>query len=602
MSHKPADPFQLSKAGAVTFWHSVWGWVPFALLALIRLWLVSDQRLFGDCGRIYDERVFLSIADHLLSGHWLGPYDHLTLAKGMFYPLWIAATYAIGIPLLLAQHLLYMAACLMLVIAIRPIVHRPAISLLIFGILLFNPMSYSSDVMSTILREGIYPALTLLIAAFAIGLFIRHERSWIELTFWSVHLGLALSAFWLTREEGIWMMPLILLAVGAAAIKIWHTPSMDRRKLSLCVLPFVIWIMSVGIVAGINKVHYGIFASVEFKSPDFLAAYGALSRVHHAHWQPTVTVPLETREQIYEVSPAFAELKPFLEGAIEKRWGNLLRTIRERYGKDPGFAEMVRSALRLHLGRDSKDTWVQMWNNGTFFSGEVFGGWFMWFFRDAAAAAGHHVSGASAAHYYRRLATEINAACADGRLLCNKERATMMPPWHTEYAIPLIRTFFSSILFLARFEDFTVNSVPLGGSEEALSLCRKLTHEQPFPAFNALSHQTGTYNLKTRSLELIGIIYQFAIPLLFGLGSALYILGTVQLFREKTIPMTWIVNTGLLVVIFARLLIISLIHITSFPGIATRLLAPAYPLLLLFIVIAFSSFSQTFRRDRRNIR
>jgi hypothetical protein len=62
------------------------------------LWLVSGQTLYTDCNSIYDEQLFLNLAGSLLNGQWLDPYNQSTLIKGMFYPLWIAAMHAFGVP------------------------------------------------------------------------------------------------------------------------------------------------------------------------------------------------------------------------------------------------------------------------------------------------------------------------------------------------------------------------------------------------------------------------------------------------------------------------------------------------------------------------
>jgi hypothetical protein len=565
-----------------------WLWFCFTVLTLIKLWLVSGQTLVVNCGETYDDRLFLNIANHLLDGRWLGPYDQFTLAKGMFYPLWIAVMHFLNVPLLLSQHLLYIAACFITIVAIKPIVRTSAILLLIFIVLLFNPMSYSDYVMTVTLREGIYPALTLLIVAFAIGFLIRHKQSCTKLIPWTVGLGLTFSAFWLTREEGIWIVPFMLFVVGLTAVKMWQTKPVDWRKLSVCVvLPFAIWFTSIGAVAGLNKIHYGIFATVEFKWPDFLAAYGALSRVKHAHWQPTIPVPKETRERIYNISPTFTELNPFLE--TDKRWEDILRRLRMGYEKDPEVTELVRMMLRLNSGNSSRDPWIQMWNSGSLFSGEIPGGWFLWVFRDAVAAAGYYSSGASAANYYRRLASEINAACRDGRLKCYARHATLMPPWHNAYNIPLIRTFFASAAFLVRFENFSVKFLSGKDQEDPLSICGMRKTERHFLFQDFFPRQVEMYAMKTRILKSIGRIFQFTIPVLCGLGLAIYILDTIQLLRKRTIPISWIINSGLLVAIGARLFVISLIHVTSFPGVTTRYLVPAYPLLLFFVVMSLTS-------------
>lgn len=441
-----ANPDELMRGSAASATFPSCARFFFVILALTKLWLVNGQTIFAIGSAGHDDRLFLNLASALLDNDWLGPYNNLTLAKGPFYPFWIALSFVLGIPLLLSQHLLYIAACVFFLVAVRPLLRKPALLLLVWSVLLFNPMSYTDSVMTRVIREGIYPALTIMVAAFSIGLLVRYDRPLKNLGFWSVGLGFVLSAFWLTREEGVWIIPSILIIIGFAAVRVWQTKLIDWRRLSLlCILPIVIWMAAIGFVAGINKVGYGVFATVEVKSRDFLAAYGSLSRVKHAHWRRYVPVPKETRERIYKVSPAFAELRPFLEGDMGKGWS-------------------VHGCKALSVCED------------------IAGGWFMWALRDAVAAAGHHASGASAANYYRRLASEINAACADRKLDCFAERASLMPPWRSEYTRPLLNTIVRIAVFLARFEGFNANPSPSEGSEESLMLFRGLTGGQLSPS------------------------------------------------------------------------------------------------------------------------
>lgn len=648
----------------------LWILCAFVILTITKLWLVSGQSIAAIGFAGHDDRLFLNLASELLHGRWLGPYNNLTLAKGPFYPLWIAATFMLGVPLLLSQHLLYIAACTIFVIALRPLLPRPTILLLIYAILLFNPISYTDGVMTRVIREGIYPSLTILIVAGATGLLARHDRPLKILLFWSSGIGFALSALWLTREEGIWIVPSMLFIIGFTAMKIWQTKMPDwRKRLLFCVLPLIIWVVAIGIVAGINKACYGVFTTVDSRSHDFLAAYGALSRVKHPRWQPYIPVPKETRERIYKVSPAFAELKPFLEGDCYKKWSSV-------------------SCNALSICDD------------------IGGGWFMWALRDAAAAAGHYTSGASAAKYYRQVAAEINTACANHSLDCGAKRASLMPPWRSEYAWPLIKTVVRAAVFLVRFEGFSAYSSLSTGWEDSLILFRDLTggrlsptsppnqiqfngwavamrpdsvinvsvrnadgsladasirldaspdvysyflargkiiphaRESRFDIITSCTERCYLYvrardrlikripidgsikslqtpdfcfqldyfgpkknillplqaklnDVKVEILNRVGSAYQIVIPILIIFGLLAYASSTVHIFRKGIHSGPWVINTSLLIAIFARLFIFSLIHVTSFFSIKTIYLSPAYPLLLTFVLIVVVDFIDT---------
>ena len=87
-------------------------WLGLALaLTATKLWLSRGQGVFAIGSAGLDDRLFLELAQHLVRGEWLGPYTETTLAKGPFYPLFIAGAFLVGLPLFLTQHLFYAAAC-----------------------------------------------------------------------------------------------------------------------------------------------------------------------------------------------------------------------------------------------------------------------------------------------------------------------------------------------------------------------------------------------------------------------------------------------------------------------------------------------------------
>lgn len=232
----------------------------FWILPILKLWLVHDHLLGALAGARIDDRVFINLAQHLLAGDWLGPYDRFTLIKGPFYPMGIAAMYYLGIPLLLSHHMLEIAACALLVVALRHLVPALWLRAVLFAVLLFNPMSYTSVMAMRALREGIYPAQGILITACAVALLGRADRPTRQLLPWATGLGLALGSFWLNREEGVWILPLLIPVVGLAAYRgsglpAWRAAGSWRPPVIVGVLPAVLAVGCYLTVAAINRVH-----------------------------------------------------------------------------------------------------------------------------------------------------------------------------------------------------------------------------------------------------------------------------------------------------------------------------------------------------------
>jgi hypothetical protein len=531
-----------------------WFLVAAAAAVLLKLWLVSAQPILAiGLGADLDDRLFLSLANNLLKGQWLGPYSFTTLVKGCFYSMWIAFVHGLRLPLLLSQHLLYLAAVISFILAIRPSFPRPWALLLLFALLWFNPSTYSVHALR-VMREGIYPALTLFVIAGTVGILARWNRPARVLWRWLIGTGVALAAFWQTREEGVWLMPLVVLVLGWVAVKLWRNHHPRKRSRSLmCLVPLAILGIGDMVIAGINKVNYGVFTTVEFKAPDFLAAYGALNRVKPTRWEPHVLVTREAREKVYAVSPSFAELRPFLEGPVGRGWHC------------------------AHIWSDVKE-------------GEIAGGCFMWALREAAARAGHHVSGTTAMAYYRKVAQDIDGACADGKLECLPARASMMPPWQDQFNRPFLQTMARAPGFLAGFVGIVADPQPSRGSQASLALFRDLTQNRLAPigktAENEPSRSAKMDSFKIHVLNACVTLFHTMMPLLALLALALFCVRTMIDLRARRLSDLWIVEAALLAVIVARLTILSILEVTAFPGIDPLYLSSAYPVLIAFVVLA----------------
>ena len=418
-----------------------WLITTFFLVTLLRISLVAAISVRGMPNAIYDDAMFIRLASSLSLGQWLGPYDQYTLAKGPMYPVFISLCHAFGLPLKLSELLLYAAFCLALVAALKPAVRNPWVLLALFAGLLFDP-AWTSPEAHLFLRDQFSAALTGFIFAFAIGIVLRRHLPLSRSYTWAVGLGASLACFWLTREEAVWILPaLVLLYCWAAWTVLRHHPR-PLRWLTMSLVPLVIWGSAQGLVCLLNGNHYGIYATTEFKTREFQAAYGALSRIRPAEFQRGIPAPKEVRQRAYAVSPTFRQLQPYLEGQLGQ-----------------AFAEYTADECP-----------------GADFHGEIGGGHFLWALRDAVARAGHARSGREAMQFYARMAEEINAACDRGQLAAGPRRVSMLPPWDSRYLPPFAAFLAAGVKTLLFWDDSgTPRNLSTDG-EEALMPYREMTH------------------------------------------------------------------------------------------------------------------------------
>lgn len=519
-----------------------WFWATVILLSLMKLWLVAGQHISAIGPANHDDRLFINLADRLIHFDWLGPYNNLTLAKGPFYPMWIAFSYYIHIPLFYSQHLLYIFACLVLIIALKPILPKEWQLAVIFTVLLFNPMSFTDGAATRVIREGIYPALTLLIVAFFIGLAGRTKYFLKNILFWSFGGGLTLSAFWLTREEGIWILPFILLTtIYSILLMCKKKDTQWKQKIILFLFPFIFLFFSIKSISTINYYRYGIFNTVEFSDPNFLNAYKALTRVSGPVWFPDVPVSFLQRQIIYYLSPSFSELKPFLEGQLGAGWAK----VSEERSPSPNMTP-----------------------------GEIKGGWFMWAFRDSVSLAGYYKDGRTTMGYYKRIADEINTARDKKQYDFMGKLFPMMPPWNSNYNVPLLKTMYKGVLYTIKLDGFSpVPSVSVG-NKSSIKLFSRITRGDVTQEQN---------KFKVKILYRIGLIYAFLTPLLAIISSIIFFINILK--PKRFINLLFILCLAITASIFTRLLILSIINITSFRTIITIYLSSLYPLVFLFILL-----------------
>jgi hypothetical protein len=540
------------------------GWPIYAAVALIlfKLWLVSAQTIFAIGGSTFDDQLFLTLASELLSGHWLGSYSQFTLMKGPLFSFFAAAAFLLGIPLFIAQHLLYAGACGLMTRALRPLIRWPGLRLALFAVLLFNPATYSGAYAMRVMRQNLLPALSFLIIAGLVALYARRDGPKRRLLPWALLTGIALPAFWLTREESVWILPCVGLLWTAAAVAVWRGHTSDRRqRLAILALPALLWAAGVGAVAGVNYWNYGIFTTCEFNRAEFKDAFGALLRVEPKQQRVFIPITREMRERLYAVSPAFAELSPYLEGQMGHDWAT--------------SAEWL-----THLSPDEREIAV---------------GWFMWALRDAVVAAGHAQTADEAMAFYARLAREINEACDRGVIKAGPHRSGFLPPLRSEYLSPFFGAYHRAAALVVSFDRMSPTCVPSQGSPDDLAFFADLTRGRLSPPAGGVRlppKQRWLDHIRLNVLDRTYRIYPLLVPWAGGTAViALITAGVIALVRRRPTYFA-VVSVAAIGSIMAIVAIDALIAVTSYPtSIDVIYLAGTYGLWLLFI---FSSWLALF--------
>ena len=339
----------------------------------------------------HDDGLFMRLAASISSGRWLGPYDQFTLMKGPGYPLFLALSAASGLPVTAMHAFLAIAAILAVAWAIGRVSGSRPVAIAAFLLLIFLPVSFDQQ---RIVREQIYWAQTLLFfSTFAVVMLAPPARTaprlWLAAT-----SGAILGWTWLTREEGVWLIPGIAIVLAGKALQC----RLDKRPLRPTVIGAATVAAGFAVVylsfLTANAIYYGRFIGVDIKEGNFTAAVSALESIDDGG-APTPYVPVSDGaiRLAAEVSPSFRPLAEALEpeGRL-KGW------------RVPGCA-------------------VYSWT-----CGKLAGGWFLWALRDAGAGNGLYASPAIASREFGKVADEIRQACDRSRLRCRPRLIDLVPP------------------------------------------------------------------------------------------------------------------------------------------------------------------------------
>ncbi len=522
----------------------------------LKFWLVAAQPVVAHANASFDDRLFLALAEQILKGHWLGPYSQFTLMKGPMYSLFIAGAYLARIPLPVAQHLLYLCGCALLVVALRRCFSASWQTPILFMLLWWQPMSY---VELDVLRQNIYTPLTLLVFA---GLFALGTRRTAGLTarlLWGGLLGFSAASFYLTREEGVWILPGAALLIGASIWNSWSEPRARRGLLNQAVMATICAAGVVATICALNFRYYGWFGTVELRAREFLSAYGALQRPLASEEIPYVPVTREIRTRLYEVSPSFRELRPCLEGAVGLEWANYSDYLTQR------------PAEELQIG----------------------GGSFVWALRDCVIASGHSESAREALQFYGAIAKEINRACDEGLAgPCRRHRDTMLPRSRAGEMERLVRILPEYAADFLLFRGFTAYPAESWGSADLLELFRDLTGWRLAPSAEAPDFDmplSPSDRFRLQMLEFVGQGFRWLCVATILSGGVAWMWALYRVIRRKRISCLFLVSTAALGSALAVLVVNMLVHVLAFRNQGPTALHQGYPLLLLFGVTAWAA-------------
>lgn len=425
----------------IIFWCSIIG------LGIIKQILVGALPLQAYADQGADDMLMIRLTDSIMDGNWLGEYNEMTLVKGCFFPLYLACINGVGLSFMSVSSLLYTVSCIIFCMGIWPLFKRKALVLVLYTILLFNPVSAAAWTFQRVYRNGLTLSQVLLIFGAIFAIYLRRNREYKVLIPWAVLSGVTLIMLWHTREDGIWILPFVIVStvvlIVLAYIQLKETKKKRVFVYRAIIYSLPLFFLFIGnyVIRTVNYMAYGVFSYNEINDGDFADAIKSIYSVKNNDIVPYVSVTREKIKRLYEISPTLNRIRPELETAMNE-WD---------------------------------------YNDRTRGDGEVEDGWFFWCFREAVKTAGYANNAQEAASFYADVSKEIEEAFDKENSKIVRQNvmpSAIMSPWRKTYLEELPVTMAKATAYLIMFDDVEAKNDPGGQTEDnGIRLFESITND-----------------------------------------------------------------------------------------------------------------------------
>lgn len=535
-------------------------------LILIKQLLVIGMPLFAHAGAGHDDRLMINMAGSLINGEWLGEYSEKTLIKGLFFPLFLVANDFLGIPYSLSIPGIYSIGCVIFVVGIKKLFPTELPLFIIFLALLFNPISFADETFLRVYRSSLTATQALIVSGSMFAVYLnRFEKKWIQMV-WAICGGLGLASIWHTREDGIWIIPLVLGVMVITGISIICQKELllkeKVKKTIITAIPVGILVLSTVIISSINYSHYGIYTTNELSKSNFSNVMKLIYSVQSSEEVERAAVPRSTMTKIYAVSPTLNSIKLELDASLD-RWSWYEKDAKVRQVED---------------------------------------GFYLWALREAVSNAGYYENAVKANDFYKDVAQELEAGFASGELESRPTMpSTLMSPWRDAFGEELPSAFLRTINYVVSFEAIKTSITDsIDDGKGGVLLFEEITNDharikgEPIPLVDqiritVLNGVTGVY-------QIIGSIAFIAALLSYGLISIFIVIKKLR--KKHELMDCWLVLSALL---FSTCVLaggVAYTDISAYVAISYWYLAGAYPLIIAFNVIALYKITELFIKVR----
>lgn len=533
------------------FLKKYWFLILVILLAIIRHAIMLHLTAYEIGSLIVDDTYVVLTSYALKAGGWQGDFSDKIMIKGVTAPFILSIISRLNISYILFSSVAYILASIMIVFSLKDFVKNKLALLMIYMILLFNPIMFGQEIVQRVYRNEFIPTLSLMIISFYFYIFNKSNLKISDIVIINMISGIFLGLFYNLREECVWIFPFIIfmsivliIKQKAKGLELW-------KSIVLFMVPMIVLLLINNTICFINYQYYGIYRRVDSVNTPYTRAYSYISKIDYPETDIRESVSKDKLEFLFTISPS-----------LEK------------------YDEEILAFLKIY-DRIDENVNNQKLDNG----------WWNWTLRQSLGTTEVYKNSKTADEYYNNVYQELKQAEKEGKISLRKENYFDIVPKY-------IKILASSIKYAVSFQeiksDISVKSIYVPESLIVDKLYREMTNdkfiyseadikEYKVANLEEQNHYLEKYGYVSDNLNNIIKIYRYINPIIFIIAIIAYFLSIIDLLKKDFKQINnWIIMSSLLGTMFTILCGYTYVDLTAFKAIRYEYISGAYGVMLLF--------------------
>lgn len=497
------------------------------ILTIIRLLMSMNLPTYYFKNMILDDMLMIELADAFSLGNYLGEYSNVTLIKGIIYPLFLSFCnyFKLSYPLILT--ILYILSCIYFGTSLNKVVKNKKIVIILYLVLLFNPISYSMEIFQRLYRNTLSLSEILIFFGLIIRLVASNKTKNNIVNY--ILLGLITSIMLLTREDSMWAFVTIIILIIYKII-------VNKNKASLLsLLPIIVIVISLNIVSLINYHYYDIYTYNEINNSEFSKAYIKIQEIKDEKKETQYSITKDTLYKLSDLSPAF------------------------------GITKMDIALLYYSWADDN---------------GEINNGNIIWAIRHLIYSKKQFKDGKSAELYFKELSNDIEKLFEEGKLEREKVIPSVLintPSKNDILSLP--KEYLKTLKYVTTYQG--IKTIDKKTIEEKPNFFYDDKHDNYFVFIKDYHNAENLIKENVKGIEIIKNIYKYITIVLSFVSIIIFVKNIKLIFKEQKYFVIMLILISYLVITMG----VTYTHVTGFPAIRYFYLGPVYLLQNIFIIL-----------------